>query len=165
MALVTTPRPAPDWLRELADARATYEELLGWPVSVQVGARKLVVATGSVLAAVAMPAQLGAQVRAQLDISILSAPIVANADGTRWTFLAKPDMPVGESVAQDLAAAQVLVAPPGTFVVVPTALNPSGNQTVRWVEGPRPNHAPPPLHAVLGQARRLTYNQRLTAAA
>lgn len=111
---LTTPRPAPGWLRELVDARASYQERLGWPVSVQVGQRNLVVATGGVLAAVAMPAALGSRVRAQLGIAILSAPIVANADGTRWTFLAKPDRPVRDSVAEDLSAAQVRVVPTGS---------------------------------------------------
>ena len=46
MTLSITNRPAPAWLTELAHGRATYEELLGWPVSVQVGDRLLIVAIG-----------------------------------------------------------------------------------------------------------------------
>jgi hypothetical protein len=166
MTHVTTSRPAPAWLRELVDARAAYQERVGWPVSVQVGQRNLVVATGQELAAVEMPARLGSRVRAQLGISILSGPIVSNEDGTRWTFLAKPDRPVRDSVAEDLSAAQVRVLPPGTFVVVPTAMEPTSDAVLRWIEGPpRPNHALPPLHAVVGQARRLTYSQQVGSAA
>jgi hypothetical protein len=41
--------PAPGWLRDLVDATAAYQELLGWPVSVRVGQRNLVVAVGRVL--------------------------------------------------------------------------------------------------------------------
>jgi hypothetical protein len=159
MKLSVTPTPAPDWLRELADARATYQELFGWPVSVQVGRRSLVVAVGPALTAVAMPADLGARVRAQLDISILSAPIVANPDGTRWTFLARPDLPVRSSVVEDLAASWVRVAPAGSYVVLPTTLGPSVGQTERWIDGPRPNQILPPLHAVIALARRLTYRR------
>lgn len=161
MTRTTTPRPAPAWLRELADARATYEELLGWQVSVQVGQRNLVVATGPALDAVAMPAALGMRVRAQLGISILPAPIVADADGTRWTFLAKPDKPVRSTVAEDLLAADIRMAPPGSYVAVPTALGATTDRVVRWIESPRPNQALPPMHAVLGHARRLTYDLHL----
>ncbi|HEV2784087.1 MAG TPA: hypothetical protein VGX25_32265 [Actinophytocola sp.] len=159
MKLSVTPKPAPGWLRELADARATYQELLGWPVSVQVGRRSLVVAVGSALAAVAMPAALGARVRAQLGISILSAPIVANPDGTRWTFLARPDEPVRPAVVEDLAAAGVRVAPEGSYVVLPTTLDRSSGPAERWIDEPRPNRILPPLHAIIALARRLTYRE------
>jgi hypothetical protein len=164
MSITRTSNPAPAWLRELADARATYQELFGWPVSVQVGRRALVVATGKELVAVAMPAALGARVRAQLEISILSAPILANPDDTRWTFLARPIGPVRPSVAQDLAAADVAVAPPGSYVIVPTELSSTAEPVEHWIQRPQPRQALPPLHAVIALVRRLTYHGIRSAA-
>jgi hypothetical protein len=149
--------PAPAWLRELSDARAAYQELLGWPVSVQVGRHQLVLAIGSALAAVTMPAALGERVRAQLGIAILSAPVVANSEEMRWTFLAKSDAPVGPAVVAELAEAGVVVVPEGSYVVVPTELEPASSGVTRWIEEPRPVHLLPPLHAVVAQTRRLTY--------
>src|SRR5256885_4519021 len=89
-----TPMPAPDWLRHLNEARNGYQELFGWPVSVQVGQRNLVMRLGEVLDAVSMPAALGSRVRAHLEMSLMGGPIIASSDGTRWTFLAKPDYPI-----------------------------------------------------------------------
>src|SRR3954470_24362526 len=61
--MTTMTQPAPEWLRELAAARAHYEELFGWTVSVQVGQRQLVVALGDSLDAITMPAELGERVQ------------------------------------------------------------------------------------------------------
>src|SRR2546428_2624978 len=98
------PAPAPVWLRELATARASYQELLGWPVSMQISQRNLVVEVGAALVAASMPAGLGARVRAQLGMSFVSAPIIANRDGTRWTFLAGPGHAERPPEAEELLA-------------------------------------------------------------
>jgi hypothetical protein len=165
MTVSMTPMPAPAWLRELASARASYQELLGWPVSVQVGQRNLVVAIGEILHAIAMPAGLGARVAAQSRISILPAPVIANADGTRWTFLAKADRPIRASVADDLSAARVTFAPPGSYVVIPATMGPSTGRVERWIEAPQPNRALPPSCAIVGLARRLIYGEHLDRSA
>lgn len=155
-------RPAPDWLRELAAARARYEELLGWPVSVQVGQRNLVVEVGQVLVAIAMPAALGARVRAQLGISMVSAaPIIANPDGTRWTFLARSGSSIRPAVADSLAESGVHLAPWGSFVVIPTGLAGGTARVERWIDGPQPNRALPEACSVVALIRRLTYGRPL----
>jgi hypothetical protein len=149
--------PAPDWLRELARASAGYQELFGWPVSVQVGLRTLVVEIGQVLDAVIMPAALGSRVRAQLEMSMMSGPIIANGDGTRWTFLAKPESPMRSTVSRDLSKLKAQVAPAGSYVVIPTGTTPSGGWAPRWIVSPEPNRPLPQSSTVIAIARRLTY--------
>jgi hypothetical protein len=141
--------PAPDWLRELAEARANYQELLGWPVSVRVGERNLVVAVGREIDAVTMPAGLGAGVRALLGYSAM-APILVNSDGEWWTFFAKPAM----RIVDDLSAVGVYVAPAGSYVPIPAGLG------ERWVQSPAPNRALPLTGDVLAAARRLGLGKR-----
>jgi hypothetical protein len=63
MTTTLTSQPAPAWLRDLAEARARYEEFLGWPLSIQVGSRDLALVVGARIGAVSMPARLGARVR------------------------------------------------------------------------------------------------------
>jgi hypothetical protein len=157
--------PAPTWLRELAEARARYQELLGWPVSVQVGYRNLVVAVGEVLVAIAMPAGLGARVRTQLGMSIMAGPIIASADGSRWTFLAKSGSAIRPAVAEDLSGSEVRLAPWGSYVVVPTGLETTTARVERWIESPQPNRSLPDACTIVGLTRRLTYGQRVAAAA
>jgi hypothetical protein len=140
MNLLSTTAPAPLWLRELADARAGYQELVGWPVSVQVGGRNLVVALGGELNAITMPARLGARVRALLD---RPAPVFASVGRTHWTFL------VG-TVAVDnstIVGSDVEMATPGTYLAIPTQL--AGSP---WVEPPRPSRPLPPARTVLALA-------------
>jgi hypothetical protein len=150
MTLSISNRPAPAWLTELAHGRATYEELLGWPVSVQVGDRLLIVAVGQVVEAVTVPASLGAVVRAELGIG----PIVANPDGTRWTFLTRPvDRPA------DFSHERIDVAPRGSYVTIPTDPTASSGQGWRWIEPPSPRRPLLPTHAVLRVLRRLAEQQ------
>lgn len=156
MTISITNRPAPAWLRELAHGRDTYEELLGWPVSVQVGKRVLIVAIGNVLDAVSMPADLGAQVRAELGIALLSGPVVAAPDGRRWTFLTKPLDRLRPTIAADLSHLRVDVAPHGGHAVLPTDPSTVSGQLWRWVEPPSPGRALPPAYAVIGVTRRIT---------
>ena len=129
--------PAPGWLRQLADAKAAYQELFGWPVSVAVGERNLVVALGRVVDAVTMPAVLGAKVLAQLGVPV---PVVANSEGTRWTFFAKPAAPIVDDLSE------VDLAPAGSYAVIPPEMG-------DWVEKPRPNRVLPSADAVVDAAR------------
>ena len=164
MTTSITNRPAPAWLRELAHGRDTYEELLGWPVSVQVGTRALIVAIGHTLEAVTMPADLGAHVRAELGIAMLSGPVAADPDGRRWTFFTKPLDRLRPNIAADLSHLLVDVAPHGAHVVVPTDPHTMTGQRWRWVDSPSPARSLPPAYAVIGVTRRLTQqNQYLVA--
>ena len=164
MATLVTSRPAPGWLRELAEARAGYEETLGWPVSLQVGRRDLVVVIGGALGAVGMPARLGAQVRQELGIALLSGPIVADPGGGWWTFLTTPAGVLRPDVAQDLAAVRARVAPRGAFVELPLSVNTSTGKSWRWVERPVAGRALPPGSVVVAMGRRLTYDDGQLAA-
>jgi hypothetical protein len=155
MTISITNRPAPAWLRELAHGRDTYEELLGWPVAVQVSKRVLTAAVGHVLDAVSMPANLGAQVRAELSISLLSGPVVADPDGQRWTFLTKPLDRLRPTIAADLSHLRVEMAPHGGHIVLPTDPSSLAAQPWRWVEPPSPGRALPPAYAVIGVTRRI----------
>ena len=163
MTISITNRPAPAWLRELAHGRASYEELLGWPVSVQVGKRVLIVAIGQTLDAVTMPASLGARVRAELGIAMLSAPIVCQPDGKRWTFLTKPLDRLRPNIAADLSHLRVDVAPAGAHIVIPTSPDTTSGQDWRWIEAPSPSRLLPPAYAVIGVTRRLTQQHNLAA--
>jgi hypothetical protein len=147
---------APEWLRELSDGQANYTELLGWPVSMQVGSRNLTVAVGEVLDAVSMPAGLGVRVRDELGIAMLSGPVFADPDGRRWTFLTKPISTIRPGVAADLSALQVYLAPHGTFVVIPISNTTCAGRRWRWIERPVSSRALPPAYAVIALARRLT---------
>jgi hypothetical protein len=156
MTISITNRPAPTWLRELAHGRDTYEELLGWPVSVQVGDRLLAVETGHVVDAVSMPARLGALVRGQLGIAMLSGPVLAQPDGDRWTFFTKPLDCLRPNITTDLSHLDVAVAPHGSHVVLPAEPDTSTGRLWRWIDQPTPARALPPAYAVIAVIRRLT---------
>jgi hypothetical protein len=159
-----TPLPAPAWLRDLTESRARYEELLGWPVSVQVGRRDLVLIAGGTVGAVGMPARLGARVRQELNISLLSGPIVADPGGSWWTFLTRPVGVLRPDVTHDLTAVRVRIAPRGACVEIPSDLTETRLRSWRWVERPRPNRPLPPGAAVISMVRRLTYDDGQLAA-
>lgn len=163
MTIAITNRPAPAWLRELARGRGTYEELLGWPVSVHVGERVLTVAVGHTLDAVRMPASLGALVRAELGIALLSGPVMADPDGRHWTFFTKPLDRLRPNTAADLSHIRVLVVPPGHHVAVPARPHTRSGPHWRWVEPPSATRPLPPAYAVIGVTRRLTEQQHLAA--
>jgi hypothetical protein len=159
-----TSLPAPTWLRDLAAARAAYEETLGWPVSVQVGRRDLAVAVGGTIAAIGMPARLGARVRQDLGIALLSGPIIADPGGTHWTFLISPVGTLRPDVAHDLAAVRVRIVPRGACVDLPLSLTADAAHTWRWVEPPVAGRAFPPGSVVVSMVRRLTYDDGHLAA-
>ena len=164
MTISITNRPAPAWLRELAHGRAEYEELLGWPVSVQVGNRLLIVAIGQVVEAVTMPAELGSRVRAELGIAMLSGPVAADPDGGRWTFLTKPLDHLRPNITADLSHLRVVVAPHGSHVAIPTGPEVSVGKVWRWVERPSPAKSLPPAYAVIAVTRRLATADHLLVA-
>jgi hypothetical protein len=145
--------PAPSWLRDLVDATASYQELLGWPVSVQVGQQNLVVAVGQVLDAVTIPAALGSSVRAQLE----PTPIMTNSTGTSWTFLVKPAPFLVDGVPG------LRVHGAGCQVVIPAAMALTTGGAERWIECPVPNRSLPSTGDVVDAAR--TYYRHLDKSA
>jgi hypothetical protein len=161
-------RPAPWWLRELAHGRAAYEELLGWPVSVQVGNRVLTVAIGASIAAVTMPAALGAMVRGQLDLAMQCGPVFADPEGLKWTFLTRPPDDLRAGTADDLAQVQVDLSNRGGHLVIPTAptirTGPvPAERAWRWIEPPAPARSLPPAYPVIAITRRLVEPMRVAA--
>ncbi|HEV8556609.1 MAG TPA: hypothetical protein VGR06_09465, partial [Actinophytocola sp.] len=148
MATLTS-LPAPGWLRDLAQARATYEETLGWPVTIQIGRRDLVVPVAGPLAAIGMPARLGARIRQALTIALLPAPIIADPSATWWTFLTRPVGTLRPDVTHDLTALRVRVIPRNTPIELPLSVTTSTPNTRRWVEPPLPTHPLPPGSVVV----------------
>jgi hypothetical protein len=146
-------QPAPDWLKELYTARAHYEESFGWPVSVHVGQRQLVVALGHDLDAITMPADLAARVQGQLGIAMLSGPVIAQPDGRRWTFLTQGADTIKGEIVEGLGDHEVRHAATGAYTVVPTTT--SGTGGWHWITEPRPHQMLPSAYAVIATARRL----------
>ncbi|MGH3761563.1 hypothetical protein [Actinophytocola sp.] len=159
-------RPAPRWLRELAHGRDAYEELLGWPVSVQVGDRVLIVLIGSSIAAITMPATLGAAVREELSVAMQNGPVLTDPDCLKWTFLTRPPDCLRPGVAACLAREHVDLAPRGSQVVVPTTptRRPTPVGTAwRWIDPPAPARPRPPAYPVIAITRHLTEHAHLAA--
>ncbi|MBP2325435.1 hypothetical protein JOF56_005820 [Kibdelosporangium banguiense] len=150
--MTTMTQPAPAWLRDLAAARAHYEELFGWPVAVQVGQRQLAVALGQTLDAITMPAALAEQVHAQLGIAMLAGPLIAHPDGGRWTFLTQAATMVSGDIVDGLEGQEVRHAGAGAYTVIPTE---AGNGGWHWINEPRPHQMLPSAYAVIATARRL----------
>lgn len=162
MTTSITNRPAPWWLRELAHGRAAYEELLGWPVSVRVSDRVLIVAVGATVSAVTMPAALGMLVRNELGVAMQRVPVVSDPEGLKWTFLTRPPEDLRPGVTGELATVDVALARPGGHVVVPTS--PTGRSAVRaaqWIDPP--SRTLPPAYPVIAVTRRLTEHRHLAA--
>jgi hypothetical protein len=149
--MTTMTQPAPAWLRDLAAARAHYEETFGWPVAVQVGQRQLAVALGQTLDAITMPAGLAAQVHAQLGIAMLAGPVIVHPDGGRWTFLTQSATMMHGDV-DGLEGHEVRHAGAGAYTVIPTD---AGNGGWHWIHEPRPHQMLPSAYAVIATARRL----------
>lgn len=159
-----TSHPAPHWLRELTETRDAYEENLGWPVSLQVGRRDLVIIVGGTIAAIGMPARLGARVRQELGIALLSGPIIADPGRTWWTFLTRPVGVLRPDIAHDLAAVRVRIAPRGASVELPLSLTSSTGPGWHWITPPTPARPLPPGTVVVATVRRLTWDDDQLAA-
>jgi hypothetical protein len=152
MSLPALTQSAPEWLRDLAAARAHYEERFGWPVAVRVAERQLAVALGQVVDAIVMPAELAARVHGQLGIAMLAGPVIADPDGGRWTFLTQTASTMRGDIVDGLAAHEVRHATAGTYTVIPTEHADTG---WRWIAEPRPSQILPSAYAVVATARRL----------
>lgn len=153
---LSTTHPAPDWLRELATARTRYEELLGWPVCMDVQSRCVAVSVGTVLDTITMPATVGEKVRAELGFPTAAGPVAADPDGDRWTFLTQPAAAAHRHIPTELRELHVDTAGHGTHVVIPTRLDGAGDRGWRWIEFPHPHQSLPPWSMVLDTARRIT---------
>lgn len=158
MTNLTTTTAAPQWLRELVAARTHYVELLGWPVTVEVGPRRLAVAVGPVLDAVTMPATLGRSVLAELRLTMLAGPVIADPGGAWWTLLTEPATAPRPELPTDLHARNVHLTPPGAHVTIPSLTESKGSS--RWIEPPQPCHPLPPWSAVVGATRRVANHGR-----
>lgn len=152
---LTATHPAPDWLRELATARTSYEELLGWPVCMNVQSRCVAVPVGRVLDTITMPATLGEKVRVELGFPMPAGPVAEDPGGDRWTFLTQPTAAARRDIPAELCELEVHAAPHGAHVVIPTRLDGAGEREWRWVELPHPRQSLPPWSAVLGATRRI----------
>lgn len=150
-----TVSPVPEWLRELAAARTHYEDLLGWPVQMQVQQRCLTVPVGPALDALTMPATLGETVLAELTITMLAGPVTADPGGDWWTFLSHPVAASRLSVPAALRRLRVRPAPRGTPVVIPTHPGGDGANGWRWIEPPHPGRSLPPWSVITGATRRV----------
>lgn len=125
---------------------------MGWPVSVHVGQRQLVVALGQTLDAITMPAGLAARVQSQLGIAMLSGPVIAHPSGDRWTFLTQGATTMPGDIVDGLGDHEVKHAAAGAYTVVPTECG-AGGWT--WINEPRPHQMLPSAYAVVATARRL----------
>ena len=144
---------APQWLRDLVTARTYYEELLGWPVIVDVEPRRLAVTVGQVLDAITIPTTLSASVLAELQITMLAGPVIAGPGDAWWTFLTAPAAASRPDISADLHARKVHLAPRGAHVIIP---NPTaGKGLPQWIAPPRPHHPLPPWSVAIGATRRV----------
>lgn len=150
--LIPESRPAPDWLRDLMTARAHYEERFGWPVAVQIAEQRLAVGLGTVLDAVTMPAELAAQVHAQLGIAMLAGPVVGHAHGGEWTFLTQPVAPMSPVFMANLVVHGVRYAGAGAYTVIPST---PADRHWQWVNEPRHDQMLPSPFAVAATVRRV----------
>ncbi|MBB5155939.1 hypothetical protein [Saccharopolyspora phatthalungensis] len=156
MTTTTTPpatSTAPQWLRDLAAARTRYEELVGWPVTVEVQPRRLTVPVGEVLDALTMPAPLGHAVQSELRLMMLAGPVIAGPGHDWWTFLTEPTDASRPEVPAELHRWKLRPTPRGAHVILP-ALATTEDKTPQWIGSPRSHTALPPWHAVIGATRR-----------
>ncbi|MGH3925124.1 MAG: hypothetical protein ACREX8_21345 [Gammaproteobacteria bacterium] len=144
---------APEWLRELATARTHYEEMFGWPVTIEVEQQVLAAPVGGVLDAVIMPAPLGEKVLADLQLMMLAGPVIARPDGASWMFFTQPVTGPRREVPAELCHLQVHLIPRGTHVVIPTQVD--SDSGLWWIKQPQPPHSLPPWSVVIGVTRRV----------
>jgi hypothetical protein len=144
---------APEWLRELAAARTHYEEMFGWPVTIEVGRQVLAAPVGGVLGAVTMPATLGVKVLAELQLMMRVGPVLATPDNAFWTFFTQPVAEPRRDVPTELRDLQIYPIPTGTHVVIPTHTD--SDDALRWIKQPQPHRPSPPWSVVIGITRRV----------
>lgn len=164
MAGKLTTHSAPAWLRELTTARTAYEELHGWPVSVEVSSRSLTLPTGQAVDAIGMPTALGELVQSQLHVMMLKGPVIAGPRRDWMTFLTEPSASTNPLLPPDLETAQVRLVPRGERIVLPTARATQRLRDVRWVDPPRPGRELPDWTVVIGATRRVVATRDAEAA-
>lgn len=157
MTVPSRTRPAPGWLQDLAAARARYEELLGWPVRLDLAERRLAIPVGTLLDAIIMRAGLGERVLGELAMAMLAGPVTAGPGCGEWTFLTQPAGSPRRDLPAELVHLRLHVAPLGVPVVIPTHPDGPGDSDsdAWWVQPPRPHRPLPPWPAVLGATRRV----------
>jgi len=154
--LSTQNLPAPEWLRNLATARAHFEERFGWPVVVQVAERQLTVELGRTIDAVTMPIPLATRVHAQLGIALLSGPVIAHPDSEHWTLLAQAA--TTDILMDGLSEYGVRYGTAGMYATIPTETD---GVSWQWIAEPRPNRMLPSVYAVIATVRRICAGQSL----
>lgn len=153
---------APEWLRELAAARTHYEEMFGWPVTIKVEQQVLAAPVGRVLDAVTMPATLGSEVLADLQLMMLAGPVIATPDNSTWMFFTEPVNGSAREVPAELLDLQVHLIPEGAHVVIPTRVD--SDSSLRWIKPPQPHRPSPPWSVIIGVARRVAAERRMLIA-
>lgn len=132
----------------------------GLPVQLLAG--RPMVTTGSVLAALVMPPELGRKVLATLDRGY-TTPVIADPGERTWTFLVAPPSPAAPveiPVRCSLAGHQVTVVPGGRHVLLPTTDSPLG---WHWAGEPAPGVLRlPPRSAVINAVHQVTAIQTAT---
>jgi hypothetical protein len=153
----TRPQGAPDWLLGLVETQNRYIEQVGWPVTIEVEARRLVLLAGNQIDAITMPAVLGARVLIELRTAVLAGPVLAGPDQRRWTFLTQPTKTPCPPIPADLRPRSVHPTAPGEHIVLPSA-EPAESAELdswSWVVSPGSHPVLPPWPAVIATARRV----------
>ncbi|MCZ9330242.1 DNA-directed RNA polymerase subunit beta [Nocardia farcinica] len=100
---------------------AFYRDECGLNARVDPLTERIVVTSGSTLAAVTVPAELAGRARIYMQHrGITVGPIISHPRSSRWTFLVRPDVPTDPAAAAPLFARQVSVIGPGTPIALPS---------------------------------------------
>lgn len=139
-------------LLALADARAAYEQRLGWTITIDRRARRITLATGSGMSAITMPESLGGAVVHGLISSLQPAAVLTDGHGTWLTFLTQA-RPINATLPADLDRVRVRVLPAQTPIVlpIPGRISTTGP---RWVVPPGRSAELPPWAVVVALTRR-----------
>lgn len=107
------------------------------------------------LAALHMPAFIGLPIQDWLRHNNIFAPILcqsASGEPSRYTLLAKPDVPPRVDAAAALSMCGVTLLPDGTPVRLPSTTT-TAEQGFSWMQAPDPDRGLPLLSAVVCAAR------------
>lgn len=140
---------------DLAAEANFFLEHMGWPVSIDVTHKRLVVRTGDALDAFRIPRALAEPVALELSSSLMAGPVSRDDDDRWWTFITERRQRAKVELLHKLRAARVHATPPGGQLVVPPVTNSSA-----WWHLPQPGRPLPPWSAVVGIARRVIARNR-----
>ncbi|MBB5157486.1 hypothetical protein BJ970_005020 [Saccharopolyspora phatthalungensis] len=135
-------------LRDLADARTHYEEQFGWPVTMEVEQRTLVLAVGEVFDALTMPEPLGRRTFTELQLAMWTVPVIGELAGRAWTFLTQPST-AGPELSSTLHRLKVHSVPRSSHLPLPLRTD-----SEAWIESPRPRQPLPPWSEFIDAVRR-----------